>query len=76
MEAGIVIWLILLALWVLFGLWGKSIMESKGRSGGAGLALGLGLGFVGIILCALMGPSAEYQARRIAEAHRRHSGGR
>lgn len=43
--------LVYLLIWCAFGFWGYKIMEGKNRNVGAGLALGLLLGFIGIIIC-------------------------
>ena len=42
------------AIAIGFGFWGKSILENKGRSGASGFCLGFFLGFIGLIICALL----------------------
>jgi len=46
--------LIFLAIPVLCGWWAGSIMSRKGRSGGAGWALGIFLGPIGLLIAASM----------------------
>jgi hypothetical protein len=45
-----------LAVWVAIGYWTARIMEKKGRSAGAGWALGLVLGLLGTLIAALLTP--------------------
>ena len=45
---------VLLSLWILCGWFSSKIMKSKGRSSGAGWALGLLLGIIGLIIAALL----------------------
>ena len=66
MEAFVVL-LVLLVIWGALGLLGASIMQNKGRSTGAGFALGALLGPLGLIVAMLMGPSADHLARRYVE---------
>ena len=63
---GLVLLLILLALWGAVGIWGAWIMQDKGRSSAGGFILGVTLGPVGIILAMLMSPSADHLAHRLA----------
>ena len=64
---GLVLPVILVVIWCGLGLWGASIMGSKGRSTGAGFVFGVLLGPLGLVLAMLMSPSAEHLARRYAE---------
>jgi hypothetical protein len=50
--------LIFVVVWVICGGIGYAIGNSKGRAG-AGLALGLFLGIIGIVIIAVMQPSAR-----------------
>lgn len=49
-------------LWLLCGLWASRIMAGKGRSQGAGWALGLILGLIGVLICALQSKTIARQA--------------
>ena len=42
--------LLSLGLWFLMGLWASKVMAGKGRSSGAGWALGLFLGPIGVLI--------------------------
>ncbi len=61
----IVALLISLGITIGIGFIGRSIMVKKGRSGGAGFALGFFLGLLGLIICAVMGESPERQMERM-----------
>lgn len=54
-----------LLAWIALGVWGRSIMRDKGRSGEAGFAFGLLLGPMGLVLAMLMGPSTEHLAEAL-----------
>ena len=64
---------VFIILWILCAAIGYWIGQTKGR-GGEGAALGLLLGFIGIIIIAVMKPTAELQAREnlmVADAQAR-----
>ena len=65
-SVGLLILLAICVIWGVFGIWGASILKGKGRSSGAGFALGLILGPVGLVIAMLMGPSADHLAQRYA----------
>ena len=44
---------IYLVIWFLFGLWGFKVMEKKNRNTSVGIALGVLLGIIGVIICYL-----------------------
>lgn len=44
---------LLILLWLVCGLAGVFIMQGKGQSGCLGLILGITLGVIGLIVCAL-----------------------
>lgn len=56
----------LIAFWVICGLVACYVGDTKGR-GAEGLALGLILGPLGILVIAVMGPTAKVEAKRQAE---------
>lgn len=43
--------LLYLIIWAAFGFWGYKVMESKNRNTGVGIALGVLLGIIGVIIC-------------------------
>lgn len=57
---------IFVIIWLAMGGAGYLIGRSKGR-GGTGLALGLFLGVIGLIIAAVLKPDASVQARRAHE---------
>lgn len=52
-AAFLMFWLLFVAL---FGWWGSTIMRNKGRSPGAGFALGAILGLIGIVIAFSLSP--------------------
>ena len=48
---------------ILFGWWGSSVMDNKGRSQVGGFFLGVFLGILGILITYMISPSAEHQAK-------------
>ena len=67
-------YLIIVAVWLAFGLGGAFIMSGKGRTGLGGFTLGALLGPIGLILAMLIRPSIEHEANRqvrIEEARHR-----
>jgi hypothetical protein len=56
--------LFVLLLWAACGFAGYKLMESKGQSGGLGLALGLVLGLIGLIICAVY-PESDAKKRSL-----------
>jgi hypothetical protein len=57
---------VFVVIWLVSGVIGFAIGNSKGR-GGAGLVLGLLLGFIGWIIVAVMRPSLEVEAKRMQQ---------
>ncbi len=53
--------LLSLALGVVWGAVCSNIMKKKGRSSGAGWALGFFLGLIGVLICALLSNKAQEQ---------------
>jgi hypothetical protein len=47
--------MVLLIIWLLFGVAGGMIMSNKGRSGCGGFALGFLLGPIGLVIALVMG---------------------
>lgn len=45
---------LLVGIPVAFGVGGRALMRSKGRSGVSGFLLGLFLGIIGIVVCAVI----------------------
>ena len=56
--------IIVIALWVALGYWASRIMHKKGRSEGAGWALGILLGLLGVLIAALLTPDHEELRQR------------
>ena len=50
-----------LALCIVWGAVCSNIMKKKGRSSGAGWALGIFLGLIGVLICALLSNKAQVQ---------------
>lgn len=63
MEFGIV----LLVIWLAFGLAGGLIMSNKGRSGCGGFALGFLLGPIGLLIALVMGTDHRQLERQSLE---------
>ena len=55
-----------LAICIGLGAAGASIMKNKGRSQALGWVLGIFLGLIGIIICAVISPNPDYMAQRQA----------
>lgn len=70
-AGAVVILAVVFGLYVLlglgFGFGGRAIMRSKGRSGGAGFALGFFLGVIGLLIAAVMSPTPEHEAERFRQ---------
>ncbi len=56
--------LLIILIWLGCGVVGAMIMSGRGRSGGAGFALGVLLGPIGLIIALLIRPSIEHEAQR------------
>ena len=69
---------VVLLIWLAFGVVGAMIMSGKGRTGCGGFALGVVLGPIGLIVAMLFRPSVENEAERqlrIEELKRRRRDG-
>ena len=61
------IYVIILAIWAACAIGGAKIMEGKGRSAGAGVALGLLFGVFGLAACACFSKTVERRALEAAQ---------
>lgn len=50
-------------VWLVLGAIGSAIMKSKGRSSGAGFALGFFFGVIGLIIAACLKPGVNVRPR-------------
>jgi hypothetical protein len=60
------VWIFVLLMWALCAFGGAKIMEGKGRSAGAGVALGLLFGLFGVLACACFSKTLNKKAEEAA----------
>jgi hypothetical protein len=54
-------------VWVMPPIMGHKMMTEKGRSGGAGIALGILLGWIGVLIVACLSTDPVYALRVVRE---------